>query len=351
MTDTVGIVSIGTYSPEGFITAAKIAEASGLPEWVVRDKLGITKKHVGGPDDHPNEMGIKAAKDCLANCDIDPKEIDVVINTTEEWREYLLWTSGIHMAYEIGATNAWAIDVHNRCATTVSAMKMAKDMILADPEVNTVMIAGGYRISDFINFKNKRTSFLWNIGSGGGAMLLRKNHPCNQVLGTHLITDGFMSKHVIVPASGTAVFPNPQAMANPQGVTKEDFYFDLVEPEAMKGRLNEISMDNWVHCVDEALRKSGLKSDGTPYTKGDVDYLNMVLIKPSGHRDMLARLGLTEEQSVYLGDIGHTGEQDAMFSIREGLKAGRLKDGDLMVIVAAGIGYVWAAGAVKWGPA
>ncbi|MCB8923801.1 MAG: 3-oxoacyl-ACP synthase [Ardenticatenaceae bacterium] len=350
MTDTVGIVSIGTYSPEGFITGDEIAAASGLPEWVVRDKLGIIKKHVGGPDDHPNEMGIKAAKDCLANCDIDPKEIDVVINTTEEWREYLLWTSGIHMAYEIGATNAWAIDVHNRCATTVSAMKMAKDMILADPEVNTVMIAGGYRISDFINFKNKRTSFLWNIGSGGGAMLLRKNHPRNQVLGAHMMTDGFMSKHVIVPASGTARFPNPRAMTNAEGVTEEDFYFDLVDPEAMKGRLNEASMDNWVHCVDEALRKSGLKPDGTPYTKEDVNYLNMVLIKPSGHRDMLARLGLTEEQSVYLGDIGHTGEQDAMFSIREGLKAGRLKDGDLMVIVAAGIGYVWAAGAVKWGP-
>jgi 3-oxoacyl-[acyl-carrier-protein] synthase-3 len=62
-------------------------------------------------------------------------------------------------------------------------------------------------------------------------------------------------------------------------------------------------------------------------------------------------LGLTEEQSVYLGDIGHTGEQDAMFSIREGLKNGRLKEGDLMAIVAAGIGYVWAASIVQWGTA
>ena len=183
----------------------------------------------------------------------------------------------------------------------------------------------------------------------GGAMLLRKNHPRNHVLGAHLITDGFMSKHVIVPASGTARFPNPRAMTNAENVVPEDFYFDLVEPEAMKDRLNEVSMDNWVHCVDEALRKSGTKADGTPYTKADLDFLNMVLIKPSGHRDMLARLGLTEEQSVYLGEIGHTGEQDAMFSIREGLKAGRLKDGDLMAIVAAGIGYVWAAGVVRWG--
>ncbi|MCA9978907.1 MAG: 3-oxoacyl-ACP synthase, partial [Anaerolineales bacterium] len=328
---------------------ADIAELSGYPEWVIRDKLGITGKHVGGPDDPPNEMGIKAALDCLANSDIDPKEIDLVLNTTEEWREYLLWTSGIHMAYEIGATNAWAMDVHARCATTVGAMKMAKDMMIADPEINTVLIAGGYRVSDFINFKNPRTTFMWNIGSGGGAMLLRKNHPHNRVLGTHLIADGFMSKHVIVPASGTAKFPNPQAMAAPQGVTEEDFYFDLVEPEAMKNRLNEVSMDNWVHCVDEALRKSGTKPDGTPYSKADLDFLNMVLIKPSGHKEMLERLGLAEEQSVYLHDIGHTGEQDAMFGIREGLKQGRLKDGDLMAIVAAGIGYVWAAGIVQWG--
>jgi 3-oxoacyl-[acyl-carrier-protein] synthase III len=347
--NTVGIVSIGTYSPDNYLTAAEIAELSGYPEWVIRDKLGITRKHVGGPDDQPNEMGIKAALDCLAQADVAPEEIDVVLCTTEEWREYLLWTSGIHLAYEIGAVNAWAMDVHTRCATTVGAMKMAKDMILADPEIDTVLIAGGYRVSDFINFQNPRTSFLWNIGAGGGALLLRRNWPRNRVLGAHLMADGYMSKHVIVPASGTARFPNPQALANPQGVTEADFYFDLVEPELMKDRLNAVSMDNWVRCVDEALRKSGSRPDGTPYTRADLDFLNMVLIKPSGHRDMLARLGLSEEQSVYLGEIGHTGEQDGMFAIREGLKQGRLKDGDLMAIVAAGIGYVWAAGIVQWG--
>ncbi|MBK7180566.1 MAG: 3-oxoacyl-ACP synthase [Candidatus Promineifilaceae bacterium] len=346
---TVGIASIGTYSPEGILTAADIADLSGYPEWVIRDKFGITQKHVAGPDDQPNEMGIKAALDCLSQTNIQPEEIDVVLCTTEEWREYTLWTSGIHLAYEIGATNAWAMDVHTRCATTVGAMKMAKDMMIADPEINTVLIAGGYRVSDFINFQNPRTTFLWNIGSGGGAMLLRKNHPRNHVLGSHLIADGYMSKHVIVPASGTARFPNPQAMAAPQGVTETDFYFDLVEPDLMKERLNAVSMDNWVKCVDEALRKSGPRPDGAPYSKADLDFLNMVLIKPSGHKEMLDRLGLTDEQSVYLHDIGHTGEQDAMFGIREGLTHGRLQDGDLMAIVAAGIGYVWAAGIVKWG--
>jgi 3-oxoacyl-[acyl-carrier-protein] synthase-3 len=154
-----------------------------------------------------------------------------------------------------------------------------------------------------------------------------------------------MSKHVIVPASGTVQMPTDENVA--RGL----FYFDLVEPEAMKNRLNEVSMDNWMRCVDEALRKSGHKSDGTPYARSDLGFANILLIKPSGHKEMLERLGLTEQQSVYLADIGHTGEQDAMFSIKEGLRLGRLHDGDLMAIVAAGIGYVWAAGIVQWGEA
>jgi 3-oxoacyl-[acyl-carrier-protein] synthase-3 len=146
-----------------------------------------------------------------------------------------------------------------------------------------------------------------------------------------------MSKHIIMPASGTVQFPTDEAVA------KGLFYSDLVEPEAMKARLNEVSMDNWMHCIDEALRKSD-------YTRADIDFLNMVLIKPSVYRDMLQRLGLTEEQSVYNADYGHIGEQDSIINIIERVKQGRLRDGDLMIIVAAGIGYVWRATCVKWGP-
>jgi 3-oxoacyl-[acyl-carrier-protein] synthase-3 len=244
---SVGIVTAGMYLPDDTITAADIAAESGLPEWVVRDKLGIIQKHVAGPDDHPNQMAVWAAQDCLAKSDIPPEEIDVVLCTTEEWREYLLWTSGIDLAYEIGATRAWGLDLHMRCCTTVSALKIAKDMMIADPEVDTVLIAGGYRIGDLINLKNLRTTFLFNIGAGAGALLLRRNWPRNHVLGTHMVTDGSMNKHVIVPASGTVQFPTDEAVA--QGL----FTFDLVEPEAMKNRLNQVSMDNWMHCIDEAL--------------------------------------------------------------------------------------------------
>jgi 3-oxoacyl-[acyl-carrier-protein] synthase-3 len=341
----MGIVSTGTWFPDTYITAKEIAEQSGLPERVVREKLGIERKFVADPEVHPNEMAVHAARKAIEKAGIDPLEIDVVLGTTEEWREYLLWTTAIDLAYEIGATNAWGIDVHTRCATTIAALKLAKSLMADDPAINTILIGGGYATSHFIDHSDVDTSFLFNIGAGAGAMIVKRDWPENQVLGMHLIADGSMSRHVIVPASGTVQHPTDHA------VEDGGFKFRLVEPEAMKTRLGEVSIKNWLACVDISLERSGSKSDGAPYTRADIDFFNMSLVKPSAHRELLEHLGLSEEQSVYMSSIGHIGEQDAIINIEAGIEQGRLKPGDTMAIIAAGIGYVWAGAIVQWGAA
>jgi 3-oxoacyl-[acyl-carrier-protein] synthase-3 len=341
----MGIVSAATFFPDTYVTAEEIAAASGLPEWVVREKLGIDRKYVADPSVHPNEMAVHAASDAIEKAGIDPLDIDVVLSTTEEWREYLLWTTAIDIAHEVGAHNAWGIDLHTRCATTIAALKMARGLLADDPTIDTILIAGGYVISHFIDLTDVNTSFLFNIGAGAGAMVVKRDHPENRVRGIHLISDGVMSRHVIVPASGTVHHPTDDAVA------RGDFKFRLVEPEAMKTRLGEVSIDNWLTCVDTALAQSGMKPDGSPYTRDDLSFFNMSLVKPSAYREMLGHLGLTEDQGVYMSEIGHIGEQDAIINIVAGEAQGRLKAGDLMAIVAAGIGYVWGAAIVEWGPA
>ncbi len=340
---TMGIVSTGTYFPDTSITAEEIAEQSGMPEWVVKEKLGIERKFIADPNIHPNEMAAHAARKAIEKAGIDPLEIDVVLGTTEEWREYLLWTTAIDLAWEIGARNAWGIDIHTRCATTIAALKFAKSLMADDPSINTILIGGGYVNSHFIDFADTDTSFLFNIGAGAGAMIVKRDWPENQVLGMHLIADGSMSRHVIVPASGTVQHPTDDA------VNRGDFKFRLLEPVAMKTRLGEVSIKNWLACVDVSLGKSGNKGDGEPYTRDDIDFFNMSLVKPSAHREMLEHLGLSEEQSVYMSDIGHIGEQDAIINIEAGIEQGRLKPGNTMAILAAGIGYIWAGAIVQWG--
>jgi 3-oxoacyl-[acyl-carrier-protein] synthase-3 len=333
---TVGIVGAGMYLPAQIVTAADIAQESGIDEWVIREKFGITEKRMAGPDDQPNQMAYWAAQDCLSKVDIRPEEIDLILCTTEEWKEYINWTAGIDLAHQIGAVNAWAMDVHMRCCTTISALKLAKDLMQSDPDINTVLIAGGYRVGDFIDLKNPRTTFAFNIGAGAGALLLRRDWPRNHILGSHLITDGTLSRNIVIPASGTMQHPTDEAVAEGK------FFLDVFHVDEVKDYLNQVSMDKWMFCIDEALRKSG-------YSQKDLGFLNMILVKPSAYKDMLTRLGLREEQGVYNHTYGHAGEQDSVINIIEGEKQGRLKDGDLMIIVAAGVGYVWGAICVRWG--
>ena len=82
------------------------------------------------------------------------------------------------------------IDVQNRCCTAVAAMKMAKDILIADDEIDRVLVCGGYRNCDLIDYTDKDVSFMFNLGAGGGAILLKKGYNKNLLLGTHLMSDG-----------------------------------------------------------------------------------------------------------------------------------------------------------------
>ncbi len=338
----VGVAAYGVYIPDNFMTAEQVAEAT-KGKWAaeaVKDKLGFDKKPVPGPglDDGTQEMGVKAGLDCLKRFNYDPMKIDVILCIGEEWKEYPLTTSGIYIQEKIGAKNAWAIDVQQRCCTTVAAMKMAKDMIIADEEVNSVMVVGGYRNGDFIDYTNPLASMMYNLGAGGGAIILEGGMDKNLVLGTHLMSDGSLARDAGVRIGGIA---EPVNASNLDQAYKS---LDLMNPEHMKDILNEISMPNWFQCIDKALEKSGM-------TRKDLSYLAVLHFKYSMHKYMLGELGLTEDQTTYLRNFGHIGQIDQILSLHLGVEAGKIKDGTVVAMIAAGIGYAWAANIIKWGPA
>ena len=72
-------------------------------------------------------------------------------------------------------------------------------------------------------------------------------------------------------------------------------------------------------------------------------------MKRSAHDYLLGKLGLSPEQSIYLSDYGHLGQVDQFLSLTLAKQAGKLKPGDLVVLVAAGVGYVWNALCLRWG--
>jgi len=334
----IGIAGTGIYIPQQKISAAEIAEATGnvWSEEAVKEKLGIIEKPVPGPEDGTQEMGVKAALDALKNTGIKPAEIDLLLCIGEEWKEYPLTTSGIYIQEKIGAHNAWAIDLQQRCGSTVAAMKIAKDMMIADEEINTVMIVGGYRNGDFIDYTDKSVSFMYNLSAGGGALIMKKNYGKNILLGTHIMTDGSLSRDVGVEFGGTA------KLITKENLDKAYKSLRVFDEKHMKDRLNEVSMDNWMHCIHKAFEKSGIEQSA-------LEYLAVLHFKRSMYEYMLEELGLSKEQSTYLEHYGHLGQIDQILSLHLGLEAGKVQNGTVISMIAAGIGYAWAANVIHWG--
>lgn len=335
----VGIVGTGIYIPDTFVSAGEIAAQTG-GRWTEADicgKLGFSRKPVPGLHDGTQEMGVKAARDCLARTGVDPQEIDLLISIGEEWKEYPLTTSGIYIQEQIGARNAWAIDVQQRCCSCVAAMQIAKNMMLAEDGLKTVMIAGGYRNGDFVDYADPAMSMMYNLAAGGGAVILKKNYGRNALLGTHIISDGTLARAVGVRYGGT------MEPINGDNLGKAYRSLQVFDEKYMKDRLNAVSMDNWVRCIDQALQKAGK-------SRTDLGYLAVLHFKYSMHKHMLDLLGLTAEQSIYLADYGHIGQIDQILSLQLALEAGKVTEGTVVAMIAAGIGYAWAANVIEWGP-
>ena len=337
--NAIGVSGVGVYVPEGRVSSAEIAAASGLPEWVVTDKLGISAKPKPGPDDHPTAMGVWAAERALNASGLSPEDVDVIICITEEYKEYPVWTAGIKLAHDLGAANAYAYDIGQKCGTGVLGLKQAKDLLLADESVQTVLVAGGYRNGDLIDFADPDVRFMYNLGAGGAAAVVRRGargDMLGEILGSHILTDGAFSLDVRVPVGGTK---EPLTLEN-----AGRYKLEVPDPAGMKARLGDKSLQNFLNVIHKAVEKSG-------HEVSDINYLAMLHMKRSAHEYLLGQLHLDESQSIYLSDYGHIGQVDQFLSLELAQQAGKLKEGDLVVLVAAGVGYVWNALCLRWGEA
>ena len=326
------IAGLGVYLPSRHQSAAEIAAASGVPETVVRGKMGLARKTVPGPEDHTNQMGVRAARAALADARLPAVALDVVISITEEHKEYPVWTAGISTAHELGATHAYAFDLGQKCGTAVLGLKLAADMIKADG-VQNLLLAGGYRNGDLVSYQDPSVRFLYNLAAGGGAAVVRRDGPGFEILGAAFRTDGSFSEDVLVPVGGTRAPVN--------GANSGEYRLQVPDPEGLRQRLETKSLDNFVAVVEEACARSGV-------APREIAYAAVLHMKRSAHARVLARLGIPAERSIYLEDYGHIGQVDPLLSLKLARDQGRLKHGDVCVLMAAGVGYVWNALCVRY---
>jgi 3-oxoacyl-[acyl-carrier-protein] synthase-3 len=332
----VGIIGTGTYFPQRIETAADLTGPIGIPEEILRAKMGIRQRHVAGPDDSISAMASQAAKKAIAEAGIAPEQINLVISHGSEFKDHVIWNAAGKIQHEVGAVNAYGFEIYALCAGAPIAMNIARSMMQADESLETVLLAAASRENDLINLRNPRARFMFNFGAGGGAMVLQRSATKNLVLGASAITDGSLSETVMLTREADAVGDGP--------VTRGDYHgmLDVENAEYMAERLGETSLPNFVRVITEAVEKSDALLD-------DVKFLGITHMKRSFYLQILEAVGLTPKQSVYLEDYGHIQSVDQVLALELGLAQGKIKPGDLIVLAGAGTGYTWSAVAVRWG--
>jgi len=334
----IGLESWGIYLPSKKHTSEYIAKETGIPKDIIEDKFGLKSKTVPGNDDHTVKMGAKASFQALERANLTPQDIDLIIWAGEVYAERPMMTYGIKLQQLLGnPKEAWAFDINQRCGTFLVGMLLAKSLIQTDPQIKRVLIASGYRNSDLINYQNPRSRFMISLAASGAAAIIRADYNKNQILGISAISDGRFADDVYVPAGGT-VHP-----ISTKAIEEDLIYLDVPDPEGLKERLDQFSMNSFVKVIDNALERSG-------YSREDIDYLALLHMKRSAFEYVAKAVGVDPySQATYLEEIGHNGQNDGIISLEYGLRDGKIKDGDIVVLTAAGIGWAWNAGVIKWG--
>jgi 3-oxoacyl-[acyl-carrier-protein] synthase-3 len=329
---SISLAATATYLPERWMSAAEVGERSAIPEQVIVEKFGLRGKHIAAADEHVSDLSIRAAERLLAEADVDPETIDVVMYFGSMWKDYAVWQAAPWIAHRIGATRAYAVEYDNVSCGTPVALRVARDMLLAESELRTVLVVAACRESYLLDYGNERSRFMFNFGDGAVAGLLVKDGGRNELLGCHGITDGSLSLQVKVPSGGSV---------SPNGGYR---FLDVADAAEMKNVLDRVSLANFVAAAAGALERSGA-------TLADIGYLCGIHMKPSMHRALLMELGVDESRAAYLDDTGHMSGVDPLLALDRAGRAGDLRDGELVLLLAAGTGYTWAASVVRWGDA
>jgi len=327
-TINVKIAGVGAFAPEHILTnldLEKMVETSD--EWIVT-RTGISKRHILEPNLATSDIAYKASVLALKRANIQAKDLDMIIVATISPDRLIPATANI-LQHKLGARNAASFDISAACTGFIYALNVAVAQINAGL-VKNVLVVGAETLSRFINYEDRSTCVIF--GDGGGAAVLTPAAADERgFLDFHLGSDGSSYKSITIPNGGSE-FP----------LTKDNFetkqhYVQMAGSEVFKFAVKVL-----VDSAKKILVKNNL-------TTNDVDLLiphqaNLRIIDAAGKR-----LHIPEEKwIVNIHEYGNTSAGSIPLCLNEAYEAGKIKRGDLILMIGFGGGLTWGSSLLYW---
>lgn len=321
------IIGTGSCVPDKVLTNSELEKfLDTSDEWIV-SRTGIRERHIASEGEFTSDLATRAAERALAMAGVRGDEVDLVVVGTITG-DFPWPATACLVQKNLGATGAAAFDVSAACSGFVYALDAAVRRIETGASKKAVVI-GAEVLSRAVDWEDRNTCILF--GDGAGAVVLEGQEGDRGILSTHLHADGSYWELLYQPGFGSR-FPASEA-----GIKERLPFLKMQGNEVFKVAVRSLS-----DVALEALSANGM-------TPADVD----LFIPHQANRRILEatakRLGLSDDQ-VYINvdRFGNTSGASIPLALDEANRAGRIKDGDIVLFDAFGGGFTWASALVRW---
>lgn len=321
------ITGVGSYLPEKILTNHALEElVDTTDDWILQ-RTGIRERRIVENGVTTSDLGAIASLKAIENAGISAEEIDMIITSTIT-PDYLFPSTACCLQKQIGAVHASAFDISAACAGFVYALSIGQSVINSGA-ARTVLVVGAECLSKITDYTDRATCILF--GDGAGAVVLQNNKEKHQILDTRVVSDGTYADVLIIPGGGS------KHPATTESLQERLHYIRFKGKEVFKLAINTIT-----NLVIETAQKNG-------FAVQDIDLIiphqsNLRIIEAT-----MERLKLPMEKAfVNIDKYGNTSSASVPIAIDEAQQEGRLRKGDLVMLVAFGGGLTWGSCVIRW---
>lgn len=323
---TAAITAVGAYVPD-FVLSNEVLETmvDTNDEWIT-SRTGIKERRMLKEEGQGTSfMAIRAAQNLFEKSGVNPADIDLVIMATAT-PDMPVASTGVYVATQIGAVNAFAYDLHAACSSFLYGISTASAYIESG-RYKKVLLIGADKMSSIIDYTDRATCIIF--GDGAGAVLFEPNNEGLGFQDEYLRSDGIGREFLKIDAGGSILPASEETVKNKQHYVFQDG--KTVFKYAVSG-MADVS--------EKIMERNNLSKD-------DVNWLvahqaNKRIIDATANR-----MGLDEEKVlINIQRYGNTTSATLPLLLSD--FENQLKKGDNIIFAAFGGGFTWGAIYLKW---
>jgi len=321
------ITGVSGYVPPRVMSNADLEKIVNTNDEWIRTRTGIRERHVAEKGMASSHLATEAAKELLAQTKTDPEDIDLIIVASVTPDMFFPATACL-VQCRIGAKKAWGFDLSAACSGFAYALTVGAQFVGAGTH-KKVMVIGSDKMTSILDYQDRATCVLF--GDGAGAVLLEPAGPNEGIIDFEHDVDGSGGEFLYMPGGGSL---NPSSK---ETVEKRMHYVHQEGSQVFKYAVRRMA-----DVAEELLLRNGFKKEDLALLVPHQANLRII-------RATQERLGVEDSKvMVNIDRYGNTTAGTIPLGLRDALQQGRLRKGDLVLIVAVGAGYTTGGVLLRW---